>query len=75
MKLTDIGNERENCISGRTSAWFRSLTRDEQELVKGAYRIKIRSLEQPVSETDKLITRVEYGISDPYQGYPRRDVK
>jgi hypothetical protein len=76
MKLTDI-NDRENCVATHTSAYFRNLSRPEQEKVLRAYFRKIRSLEQPVSEIDILICQVEAGIAspDPYEGCPRRDVK
>ena len=79
MKVQDVGNERENCIRGRTSAWFKNLSPVEQERCVRAYFKKIRSLEQPLSDIDLYICQAEAGIAepDPYRvpSHPRPDVK
>jgi hypothetical protein len=79
MRLEKIGNDRENCVVTRTSPWFRNLTPKEQAKLIRDYLLKIRSLEQPVSDIDLYITQVEMGIAQPdtyrVPSYTRRDVK
>jgi hypothetical protein len=79
MKLQNVGNTRENCVVTRTSIWFRNLPPKEQAKLIRDYLLKIRSLEQPVSDLDLYITQVEMRIAqpDPYRvpSYTRRDVK
>jgi hypothetical protein len=65
MKLKDLGNTRENCVTGRLSPWFRELDPEQQKLVLRKYFHTIRSLEQPVNNLDLYISQVEAGIIEP----------
>lgn len=63
MKLASIESSSGD-LRGCT-AWFKSLSRQQQAKVLYTYFDKINSMSQPVSQIDLWITKVQLGIADP----------